>query len=194
MNEHRYLRLVRFDAEAEEIHELLSMPEVYEYLADGIEPPRSIAEDWVGRSEADFASFGGGLWALEASRNDAVLGLVRLSGFDDKGSQLTYLLHPSVWGHGYASQMAHTAMHRVFALGAATSVWAGADVANDRSVAVLKRLGMTYRRRVEYPAGPGVEYALDAIDFDTRRFELLPMWTWEEEQAFNDYDARFGLN
>ena len=179
MNEHTYLRLVRFNAEAEEIHELLCVPEVYEYLADGVEPPPTIAVDWVDASQDDFYAFGGGLWALQSSRCSNVLGLVRLADYENRSLELTYLLHPSAWGMGYATRMAKTAMSHAFSIGLVRTVWAGADVANNRSVAVMKRLGMTLRRHVDYPAGRGVEYELHASEFDDLACLSIPAWVAE---------------
>lgn len=175
MNNDFCLRLVSLDVEEEEIHELLCVPQVYEYLADGVEPAPSIARDWIRQSADDFDRFGGGLWALESAWRHQILGLTRLSDFDDGELQLTYLLHPSIWGRGYATRMAHTAMNRAFTTRVATSVWAGADVANEASVSVLKHLGMSFRRDVDYPAGPGVEYVMTAAAFDDRRFDPLPV-------------------
>ena len=178
-----YLRLVRFEAEEEEIHELLCVPEVFEFLADGIEPPFSITRHWVRRSIRDFHRFGGGLWALESPKRHEILGLSQLSGFADGRVQLTYLLHPSIWGRGYATRMAHSVMGRAFATGLVSEIRAGADVANESSIAVLRRLGMIFQNKATYPAGPGEEYAMRSSAFDRARIDILPMWTWNEAVA-----------
>ena len=41
------------------------------------------------------------------------------------------------------------------------------------SVSVMTRLGMQFRREVQYPAGVGVEYVMEAAAFDGGRIELL---------------------
>jgi len=168
------LRAVGPDDEAE-IHRLLCVPEVYQYLADGVEPPPSIASHLVQTAAVDFERHGGGLWALVASQDPKILGLVRLAGEGDGELELTYLLHPAVWGAGYATRMAHTAMHYAFGTGLASAIWAGADLPNTASLAVMQRLGMRFRRNVDYPAGPGVEYVIDAAAFDDERIERLPI-------------------
>jgi hypothetical protein len=38
---------------------------------------------------------------------------------------------------------------------------AGADVANAASFAVMRRLGMHFRKNVQYPLGAGMEYEFD---------------------------------
>ena len=102
-----------------------------------------------------------------------ICGLVRLAD-DAKGElELTYLLHPSIWGYGYATRLAHTAMDRGFGAGVVSAIWAGADEPNAASISVMKRLGMKYRRKVEYPAGVGVEYVMESAAFDSGRIELL---------------------
>lgn len=160
-------------ADEAEVHRLLCVPAVYEYLADGAEPPPSLTADWIAAAVGD--SVGNGIWALRFPHERVILGVVRLAD-DGKGElELTYLLHPDLWGLGYATRMAHTAMDRAFGLPGVSTIWAGADVPNAASIAVMERLGMRFRRKVEYPAGEGVEYAIEAAEFDGSRFELLPI-------------------
>lgn len=156
----------------EALQRLFRLPEVYEYLADGVEPPPSVAADWIGAA-AESGRCGGGLWALTERRQERLLGVVRLSG--ESELELTYLLHPGVWGAGYATRMAHTVMSIAFESGLVSAIWAGSDVPNVASIAVMKRLGMRFRRSVEYPAGAGVEYVIDAASFDPARSDCLPM-------------------
>ena len=167
-----YLRSINPEDEAE-VHRLLCVPQVYKYLADGVEPTLSITSSWIESAPADRARHGGGLWALMCRRQLSILGIVRLSGDSNGELELTYLLHPSVWGKGHATRMAHTAMNHAFGTGLASAIWAGTDVPNTLSIAVMKRLGMTFRREVEYPAGAGVEYLMEAAAFKSGRIELL---------------------
>lgn len=159
----------------EKIHQLLCVPEVFEYLADGKKPPPSIASSWVNSAAADLAKYGGGLWVLVDGADLSLCGLVRLAGDDNGELELTYLLHPSVWGLGFATRMAHTVMTRAFAAGLVSTIWAGADAPNQASLAVMKRLGMQFRREVQYPLGTGIEYQMKATEFDSARIEPLPI-------------------
>ena len=157
------------------IHELFCVPEVFEYLADGKEPPPCIASAWVNAAATDLAKYGGGLWVLVDEADVHVRGLVRLAG-DDKGElELTYLLHPSLWGRGLSTRMAHTVMKQAFSTGLTSTIWAGADSPNKASFAVMERLGMQFRREVRYPLGAGVEYQITADAFDPESIEPLPI-------------------
>ena len=172
MQDDKLLRSIRAEDEAE-VHRLVCVPDVYEYMFDGEEPPPSITSNWIESAATDSAEYGGGLWALVSARAPRILGVVRLAN-DEKGElELAYLLHPSIWGLGFATRMAHTAMAHAFGAGLVSAIWAGADEPNVASISVMKRLGMKFRRTVEYPAGVGVEYVMEAAAFDSTRFELL---------------------
>ena len=164
-----------FPRDEEQIHQLFCVPEVYEFLADGEEPPPSIAAEWVASPAGDQARPGGGLWVLVGKTSPRVEGLVRLAG-DDKGElELTYLLHPQRWGLGLATRMAHTVMTHAFETKSVSTIWAGADAPNQASIAVMKRLGMRFRREVQYPMGRGMEFEITAETFDPARIEPLPL-------------------
>ena len=121
-----YLRPAQADDEAL-IHKLLCVPAVYQFLADGVEPPPSITRDWI-RSAADQARMGGGLWVLDNPAIAEIGGLVRLAaeGDTDTELELVYVLHPQYWGAGVATRMAHTALGLAFRAGQVSAVWAGA--------------------------------------------------------------------
>ncbi|MGF1524227.1 MAG: GNAT family N-acetyltransferase [Leptolyngbyaceae cyanobacterium] len=161
--------------DAGKIHQLFCIPEVFEYLADGKQPPPSTAPAWVNSAATDLANYGGGLWVLVDDADLDVGGVVRLAGDDTSELELIYLLHPSLWGFGFATRMAHTVMKQAFEAGLVATIWAGADAPNKASLAVMKRLGMQFRREVQYPLGPGMEYQMRAGDFDPRRIEPLPI-------------------
>ncbi|MEO1297965.1 MAG: GNAT family N-acetyltransferase [Cyanobacteria bacterium J06636_16] len=157
------------------IHQLLCIPKVFEYLADGKEPPPDMASAWISSAAADHANYVGGLWVLVDEANLHIGGVVRLAGDDDGELELIYLLHPSFWGLGFATRMAHTVMKQAFEAGLVATIWAGADAPNKASLAVMKRLGMQFRREVQYPLGTGMEYQIKASEFDSGRIEPLPI-------------------
>lgn len=162
------------EGEEEEVHRLFVVPEVYAYLTDGVPPSRSLTEDWIRAARAS-REVGGGLWLLRQQTERTLLGLARLYGEEQGALELTYVLNPSAWGRGLATRMAHTVMDIAFSSGKVSSIWAGADTPNAASIAVMHRLGMTFLREVQYPAGSGVEYAIQLEDFDSERLERLKL-------------------
>lgn len=159
----------------ERIHQLFCLPEVFEYLADGEEPPPSVASAWVRAAATDHNRFGGGLWVLVDGLDRNLGGLVRLAGDDNGELELTYLLHPKLWGLGLATRMAHTVMKEAFETGKVSTIRAGSDAPNTASLAVMKRLGMEFWRQVQYLLGAGLEYRMQAGKFDPTRIETLPI-------------------
>ena len=163
-------------ADTEAIHALFGKPAVYRYLADGIRPPRKVTEEWLAQVPEDTRA-GGGLWVLIDAENRHG-GLVRLTPEEETQSgefELTYLLHPDLWGRGIATRRAHAALAVAFGSGGVSMVLAGADAPNTASIAVIERLGMRFRQHVTYPLGPGVEYELRLEEFEPDRFERLPV-------------------
>lgn len=162
MEGHRLRRATRADIEA--LHALLAVPEVNEFLADGVAPPREAVVAWIDKSIVDFADAGIGVWLMDGD-DGRLMACVRLEYFADRRiAELSYLLAPEAWGRGLATRIASAALRAAFASGVVDRVFAGADGPNHRSIAVMKRLGMRFARDVEYPLGPGVEYELSATD------------------------------
>ncbi len=81
-----------------------------------------------------------------------------------KSAELTYLLDPSYWGQGLALRMAWTVIAHAFLKSQIDSIIAGADLPNTRSIALMRRLCMRFRKNVQGPLGAGVEYVLHRDD------------------------------
>jgi RimJ/RimL family protein N-acetyltransferase len=60
--------------------------------------------------------------------------------------------------------MAWTVISNAFLKSQIDFIIAGADLPNTPSIAVMRRLGMRFRKNVLYPLGAGVEYALHRDD------------------------------
>ena len=146
------------------LHALLCIPEVYRYLADNVEPPRAGVEQWIACSDRDFNACGIGVWLLEDSSGQLV-GCVRLEvDATGRSAELSYVLHPRCWGLGLATRMSWSVMQLAFARSSIDHIIAGADGPNVASFAVMRRLGMTFLRNVQYPLGPGAEYIFRRTD------------------------------
>jgi RimJ/RimL family protein N-acetyltransferase len=65
-------------------------------------------------------------------------------------TEVLWALHPNAWGKGYATEVAEAALaHGFEALGLET-IFAITLASNTASQAVMQRIGLTYRRRVDY--------------------------------------------
>ncbi len=150
--------------DAKGVHGLSCQPLVYQYLFDGAAPDERRIAEWLEQSIADAVEVGVGLWVLESP---AVRygGCVHLQPDLAAGSaELTYFLDPALWGQGLATRMSWTAITRAFQSPKLDCVFAGADLPNTASFAVMHRLGMRFRRHVQYPLGGGAEYVIHRSD------------------------------
>ncbi|MEM7017826.1 MAG: GNAT family N-acetyltransferase [Pseudomonadota bacterium] len=165
-----YLRIAQ-PADLDALHEMLCLPQVFEYLADGAAPPLSITQSWINTNHTTTLQQGG-LWLL-MNQEQAVRGCVLVTPREEyMTGELIYALHPDAWGQGYATRMSETVMQYMFSAHYLNRIIAGADASNKSSIKVMERLDMRFLRNVDYPAGQGVEYEIEHQGFQPRG-ELL---------------------
>lgn len=121
-------------------------PEVMELFPAPLD--RTSSDALVSRIEAGFAEHGFGLWALEVGSNGGFIGFTGLSvpGFEATFTpvvEVGWRLAREAWGHGYATEAANAALEAAFGPLALAEVVSFTSVANVRSQAVMRRLGMT---------------------------------------------------
>jgi RimJ/RimL family protein N-acetyltransferase len=80
-----------------------------------------------------------------------------------EATEVLWALHPDVWGKGYATEVAKAALAYGFSALALDLIFAIALPDNVASQAVMRRIGLTYRRRVHYKG------FRDIVWFDTGR-------------------------
>ncbi|AWN17795.1 acetyltransferase, GNAT family [Salinisphaera sp. LB1] len=68
--------------------------------------------------------------------------------FDQHGAEIGYILAPSVWGRGLATEAAAAIVEAAWANDDLYRVWATCDVDNTASARVLEKLGMRYEGRL----------------------------------------------
>jgi ribosomal-protein-alanine N-acetyltransferase len=122
-------------------------PEVMRYFPSALTPEHSDA--FVDRIEAGFERYGFGLWALEVTGTGEFIGFTGLSvpSFDAHfipAVEVGWRLARSAWGHGYATEAAHRALTSGFTDHGLAEVVSFTSVANVRSQAVMRRIGMTH--------------------------------------------------
>lgn len=69
---------------------------------------------------------------------------------DFERTEVLWALHPDAWGKGYATEVAHIALAYGFETLELDLIFAITLPDNLPSQAVMKRIGLTYRRRVEF--------------------------------------------
>ena len=146
------------------LHTIACRPAVYRYRFDGKAPAKELFLEMIEQSMADDDRAGIGLWMVEAP-TVPIGGCVQLQpDLRSRSAELSYLLDPAYWGQGLATRMAWTAICEAFTTPDIDCVFAGTDCPNRASIAIMSRLGMRFRRHVDYPLGPGVEYEIHRDD------------------------------
>lgn len=94
-------------------------------------------------------------------------GLNFVPEFDE--TEVLWALHPDAWGKGYATEVARAALAYGFGTLKLDLIFAITLPDNVASQAVMKRLGLTYRRRVDYKAFTDIVwYDIDRTAWNAR--------------------------
>ena len=120
-------------------------PEVRQHLGDVLTPEQSAAS--VAHFQAEFARRGYGWWAVEVLATGEFIGFAGLDAVDEEmpftGVEIGWRLARSAWGHGYATEAARACLTFGFETLGLAEIVAVTTVANVRSQAVMRRIGMT---------------------------------------------------
>jgi RimJ/RimL family protein N-acetyltransferase len=138
-------------ADAEPYAGMRYHPDVAKWLGptpDGAEPVAAaratigrFAQSWRERRYAPWGIF----------RDGRLIGHGGLNWVPEfEATEVLWALHPDAWGQGYATETARAALAWGFKDLGLALIFAIAKPDNRPSQAVMKRLGMTYRRNVTY--------------------------------------------
>ena len=86
-------------------------------------------------------------------------------------TEVLWALHPDAWGNGYATEVARAALGYGFDTLGLDLIFAITLPDNHPSQAVMKRLGLTYRRKVEYKGFKDVVW----FDMDRQTWQAEPV-------------------
>lgn len=154
-------------------------PEVMEFFPAPLE--RASSDALVDRIKAGFAEHGFGLWALKVASSGGFVGFTGLSvpGFAAAfmpAVEIGWRLARRAWGQGYATEAAAAVLDAAFGPLGLTAVVSFTSVANLRSQAVMRRLGMTHDPAEDF------DHPSLAPDHDLARHVLYrmlpPPWPW----------------
>ncbi len=132
-------------------------PVVMEFL--GAPLSRAASDALAERCAQGIAERGWGAWAVEHREDGTFLGFVGLSpvGADlpfAPAVEVAWRLQRSAWGQGYATEAAQCALAFAFEQLGFAEIVSFTAVANERSAAVMRRLGMNFDGTFEHPRLP----------------------------------------
>lgn len=111
---------------------------------------------------------GAGWWAVEHRETAQTVGMVgvfiRDSAPDDY--EIGWSIYRAFWRQGYAAEAARAALDYAFVGHHAPRVVAHIDGANDASIAVSKKLGMTYEKDIDFYGKPIGRYLVSRPNTD----------------------------
>jgi RimJ/RimL family protein N-acetyltransferase len=110
---------------------------------------RSESDDLIAGIEAGFDRRGYGLWALELRATGEFVGFTGLEtpSFEahfTPAVEVGWRLARSAWGHGYATEAGLASLAFGFEVAGLQEIVSFTSVVNERSRAVMERLGMTH--------------------------------------------------
>jgi RimJ/RimL family protein N-acetyltransferase len=133
-------------SDADDLHALNSDAAAMRFLGGVRTREGTLAE--LGRMLALDPAARFGAWAVRRRGDGAFVGRCGVKPGTEAPTEheLLYAYLPAFWGHGYATEAADAVVRRTLAAGA-PYVIACAVPANVASIAVLRRVGMTFERR-----------------------------------------------
>lgn len=150
-------------------------PEVMQHFPEPLD--RGGSDRLADRIEAGFEAHGFGLWATELVSTSQFIGFVGLSVPEFSASWMRRMERPvvevgwrlarSAWGHGFATEGAREVIRFGFDEAGLREVVSFTAVSNERSQAVMRRLGMCQLATYGHPVRdrdpvPSVVYRLTA--------------------------------
>jgi len=159
---HRILRL----ADLPDLMSIVGDVEVMKYLGSEGGTPLSLedAEDALTRMIAFWDERGFGRWAVLKKGSDRVIGLCGLRLLEDT-PELFYAFAKDYWGHGLATESARACLRYGFEELGFDRIVAAARHENAASIQVLKKIGMSYEKEINYQGVNAVCYGLTRDEF-----------------------------
>ena len=124
-------------------------PEVAKWLPPAQGDPVESALATIGRFDTGWRDRGHAPWGV--FHDDRLIGHGGLNHVPEFGeTEVLWALHPDVWSKGYATEVATAALAYGFGTLGLELIFAITLEDNAASQAVMKRIGLTYRKRVDY--------------------------------------------
>jgi RimJ/RimL family protein N-acetyltransferase len=156
-------------------------PEVREFFPELLTAEQAGAS--LHRFRARLAERGFGWWAVEVAGTGTFIGMAGLDTVDEglpiHGVEIGWRLAREAWGHGYATEAARAVLDDGFDRLGLPEILAVAVAGNERSQAVMRRLGMTHDPADDFddpavPAGPLRRCVVHRLRATSRLWTELP--------------------
>ncbi len=140
--------------------EICADPEVMQHFPEPLS--RSQSDALVDRIQDQFARTGWGLWAVEVRESGRFIGMVGLNPIPEAVTtaaalpvgavEVGWRLAKSAWGFGYATEAATAATEFGLAELQLGQIFSFTALTNDKSLAVMERLGLERLADFDHPA------------------------------------------
>lgn len=130
------------------LHALWTEPGVRKFLWDDEPVPKDQVESIIAESTSLFETKGFGLWAIIYKEPEALIGFCGFWYFHKPPTlELLYGLSESYWHQSFALEAANVMLSYGFNKLGFDRIEASTDSANQPSIAVMERLGMSFWKR-----------------------------------------------
>ena len=131
-----------------ELHALWTSLGVRRFLWDEEIISRERTDDAIATSERLFEESNFGLWVMRERFDKSLAGFAGIWPLREAHEfELVYGVDERLWGHGYATEVAHAVMDYCFSVLQMPSIRASTDADNAASIRVLEKLGFRQTRR-----------------------------------------------
>ncbi len=159
----------------QELHRTQGDPRVASWL-NNPEPTTEMTAFSVGRYWMHWQAHGFGPWAVVEKASGRLVGRAGLHHHrdwphDETKVEAGWAFEPAVWGRGYATEAAKASLAFAFDRLTLPRVFSMTVADNERSQAVIHRLGMTPRGDVFFFGRDQVWYAIDRDDWNAANTE-----------------------
>lgn len=136
------------DSDRAPFADLNADPDVMRYFPATRTRTRAESDTQIDRIEQHFTTHGFGFWAMEERDTGIFLGFTGLARVSATAPfapavEVGWRLARPAWGHGYATEAAHAAVEFGFGELGLQEIVSLTAAGNERSRAVMRRLGMT---------------------------------------------------
>jgi RimJ/RimL family protein N-acetyltransferase len=136
--------------------------EVMRNIGNGLPRNREQTAERLHRALAHWQKYGFGIWTVCDKSDGRFLGRCGYGNWRDyPDMELAYILHRFAWGKGYCTEAARAVVRHAFERSRLPRLIAVARPQNSGSIGVMRKVGMTFQKMIDFEGGEAVLYALD---------------------------------